>query len=152
MLLVVQTAAGRYIKIFGILPNIAFCFTIVYSLTNGTFRSAILGLCCGILIDSTTDVAFGFNSLVIMYIALSASYFSHKYYYQNKFAVALGVFIYSPIYETILIVFSVLLFSEAPFLYSFFRYAFVEAIINSLISIPVFLWVKWLNNEYIRGI
>ncbi len=152
MLLVVQTAAGRYIKIFGILPNLAFCFTLTYAMTNGSFRAALLGLLCGILIDSTTDVAFGFNGLVIMYLALAASYFSHKYYYQNKYAVAFAVFSYSLVYETIHIVFSLLLFSEAPFLYSFFRYAFIEALINSLISIPVFLWVKWLNNEYIRGI
>lgn len=87
-----------------------------------------------------------------MYLALAASYFSHKYYYENKLAIAFGVFIYTLVYETISLVFTVLLLHEAPFIYSFFRIVFLEAVINSVISIPVFLWVKWLNNEYIRGI
>ena len=152
LLLVIQTAAGRYIRIFGVLPNLALTFTIVYSLTNGSFRAAALGLVCGLLFDSTSNGAFGLSGLIVMYIAIAASFFSRKYFYENKLAMVCGVFLFTVLYESILLVLTLVLFSEAPFFYCFVRFILPEAFINSVITVPVLMWVKWLNNEYIRGI
>lgn len=152
LLVVFQSAAGHYIKFFGVMPNFALCFTIIYALTNGSMRAAILGLACGLLFDCTANVAFGFNSLLLMYMTLICSYFSRKFYYQNKTAVVFGVFIYTLAIESISLVFTAVLFSDAPFFYSFFRFVLIEAVLNSIIATPLLFWVKWLNNEYIRGI
>lgn len=152
LLFVIQTSAGHYIRLWGVLPNPAFSFTIVYALTNGSFRGAALGLCCGLLFDSGTHIAFGFFGLVVMYLSCSASFFSRRYYYENKLSIFSGVFIYTIIFESISLIFTAVLYGEAPFFYSFARFVLPEALINSLISIPLLMWVKWLNNEYIRGI
>lgn len=152
LLLVVQTAAGRYIRIFGVLPNLALTFTIIYSLTNGSFRAAALGLVCGLLFDTTSSGAFGLNGLIVMYVAIAASFFSRKYFYENKLAMVCGVFAFTLIYESISLIMTLVLFSQAPFFYSFVRFILPEAVINSIITVPLLMWVKWLNNEYIRGI
>jgi len=152
LLLVIQTSAGSYIRVFNVLPSPALVFTIIYSLTNGSFKSAALGLVCGLLFDATSSGVFGFNSFLVMYLCISASLFSRKYYYENKLATVCGVFLFTVIYETLTLIFTVVLFSKAPFFYSFFRYILPEALINSIIAIPVLMCVKWLNNEYIRGI
>lgn len=152
LLVILTTSAGRYIEIFGVSPNPALCFVIIYSLTNGSAKSAALGLVCGLMFDSVSDVAFGFNSLILMYMCLISSYFSKRFYYHNKPALVFGVFMYSLFYQTVSLVFTAVIFSDAPFFYTFFRFALVEAIFNSIIAIPLLWWVKWLNNEYIRGI
>lgn len=152
LLVIVESSLGRYIEISGISPNPALCFTIIYALTNGSFKSAALGLVCGLLFDSVSNAAFGFNSLVLMYMCLLCSYFSRKFYYHNKTALVFGVFMYSLVYETICFIFTAFTFYNAPFFHTLFRFILAEAFLNSLIAIPMLWWVKWLNNEYIRGI
>ena len=87
-----------------------------------------------------------------MYTAIIASYFSRKFYYENKLASFCGVYIYTAIYESILLIFTQVIFSKAPFFSVFFRFILVESLINSAMAIPMLYVVKWLNNEYIRGI
>ncbi|MBO5743318.1 MAG: rod shape-determining protein MreD [Clostridia bacterium] len=152
LLVILGTSLGRYIEIFGVSPNPALCFVIIYSLTNGSVRSASLGLVCGLIFDSVSNVAFGFNGLILMYMCLISSYFSKRFYYHNKTALVFGVFMYSLFYETLSMLFTAVIFSDAPFFHTFFRFALVEASLNSIIAIPILFWVKWLNNEYIRGI
>ncbi len=152
LLLVIQTAAGRYIKIFGVVPNFALTFTIIYSLTNSMPRSAALGLLCGLMFDSCRVGAFGLGGLLVMYMAIMAAYFSRKFYYENKLATIFGVFIYTVIYRSVFLILTSVMFSQAPFFYTFARYILVEALLGSIIAVPVLLLVKWLNNEYIRGI
>ena len=152
LIAVIQTSVGRYIRVFGILPNLVLIFTVLYSLTNGSVRAAVLGLVSGLLLDATSLGVFGLNGLMLMYTALIASYLSRKFYYENKLATFLGVFVYTLIYEAVLLILTQVMFSKSPFLYVFWRYIIVESLINSVISIPMLYLVKWLNNEYIRGI
>ena len=151
-LVVFQTGAGRYIRIFGILPNLILIFTILYSMTNGSMRAGVLGLVAGMLVDSTSYGIFGLNALLLMYTAIIVSYFSKRFYYENKTAAFCGVLIYTLVYESVLLILSQVIFSKAPFFYVFVRYIIPESFINAVISIVVLYWVKWLNNEYIRGI
>lgn len=151
-LAVIQTGAGQYIRIFGVLPNLILTLTIVYSMTNGLVRSAVMGVVAGLLIDSTSHGVFGLNGLLLMYTAIIISYFSRKFYYENKLATFCGVFVYTALYESVLVILTQVIFSKTPFFYVFVRYVLVESIVNAVISIPVLYIVKWLNNEYIRGI
>lgn len=152
LLLSIQTAAGRYIKIFDVVPNLALTFTIIYSLTNSMSRSASLGLLCGLLFDSCRVGAFGLGGLIVMYMAIAASYFSRKFYYENKVATILGVFIYTVVCKSAFLLLTSVMFSQTPFFYTFARYILVEAILGCVIAVPLLQLVKWLNNEYIRGI
>lgn len=152
LLLSVQTAAGRYIKIFDVVPNLALTFTIIYSLTNSMSRSASVGLLCGLLFDSCRVGAFGLGGLLVMYMAIAASYFSRKFYYENKLATIFGVFVYTVICKSAFLLLTSVMFSEAPFFYTFARYILAEALLGCVIAVPMLHLVKWLNNEYIRGI
>ena len=152
LFVVIQTGLGKYIKFFGVLPNLILTFTIVYAMTNGMVRASALGLVAGLFIDSTSYGVFGLNGLMLMYTALIISYFSGKFYYENKTASFCGVLVYTAVYESFLLIVTQVIFSKAPFFYVFVRYILLESLINALISIPVLYWVKWLNNEYIRGI
>ena len=148
----IQTGAGQYIRIFGVLPNLILTFTILYSMTNDSFRAGACGLVAGFILDSTSHGVFGLNALLLMYAAIIISYFSKKFYYENKTAAFCGVFIYTAVYEAVLLILSHVLFSNASFFYVFIRYIILESLINAIISILLIYWIKWLNNEYIRGI
>ena len=152
LLFVFQTSAGPYIKIFGVIPGLILTFTICYSLTNSTFKSAAVGLVCGLLTDSATSGAFGLDGLIVMYLAIAVSYFSRKFYHENKLFVICSVMLFTVIYETVSMGVAVLMVSGTPILYSFVRIVIPAAIYNGLIAVPVYMLVKWLNNEYIRGI
>jgi len=152
LLFVFQTSAGPYIKIFGVLPGIVLTFAVCYSLTNTTFKSAAVGLVCGLLTDSATSGAFGLDALIMMYLAIAVSYFSRKFYHENKLFAVCSVMLFTVVYETVSLGISVLMVSDVPIFFSFIRIVIPEAIYNAVITIPVFMLVKWLNNEYIRGI
>lgn len=152
LFVVIQTGLGKYIRFFGVLPNLVLTFVVVYSMTNGMVRAAVVGLVGGLFLDSTSYGVFGMNGLMLMYTALIISYFSAKFYYENKTASFCGVLIYSALYESVLLIVTQVIYAKSPFLYVFGRYILLESLINALISIPVLYWVKWLNNEYIRGI
>ena len=91
LLAVVQTGAGQYIKLFGILPNLILTFAVIYSLTNSSVRSAVMGLSAGIILDATTVGAFGLNGIFLMYTCLAVSYFSRRFYYENKLSSFISV-------------------------------------------------------------
>lgn len=152
LLAVVQTGAGQYIKLFGVIPNIILTFAVVYSLTNSSVRSAVMGLTSGLVIDVTSAGTLGLNGIFLMYICLAVSYFSRKFYYENKLSSFISVYIYTAVYESLILITTQVIFSKSPFFYVLGRYILVESLINSLIAIPLMFWVKWLNNEYIRGI
>ncbi len=152
LLFVIQTAAGHYIEIFGVIPNITLTFAIVYSLTNPMGKAAALGLLCGLLFDSCRVGAFGLNGLLLMYTCLTASYFASRFYYESKPVTAVGVFLYTAVYKALFLGLTSVMFSQTPFFQTFLRYVLVEALWNAVITIPVLSLVKWLNNEYIRGI
>ncbi len=152
LFVLIQTAAGRYIRIFGVLPNIALCYAAVYAFTNSLFRSAALGLACGLMIDALSKGIFGANGFALMYLSMLASYLFGRYCYESRLCISGGVFLLTLVYELSSLVLSSLFGSDAGVFYCLIRYILPLCIINSLLALPMTALVKWLGSEYIRGI
>lgn len=148
----IQTAAGRYIRIFGVLPNIALCYTAVYALTNSPVRAAPLGLLCGLMIDALSKGIFGANGLILMYFSMLASYLFGRYFFESRFCICIGAFIFTFFYELTSLLLVSVFGADAGFFYCLIRYIIPLCLINAILSLPMIILVKWLNSEYIRGI
>lgn len=152
LLFVLQTSLGQYIKIFSVMPNLIFAYAIIYSMTNSALKSAVMGCVCGLL----TDVSFGetsyVNALLIMYISLAVSHIYGKHFFENKLVYAGGVFAGTVVYDILIIIITAFTSGSLPFLYTFFRFTVPEAFINSAVSLLFLIYVRWLNNEFVRGI
>ncbi len=148
----IQTSAGRYIKIFGVLPNIVFCYTAVYALTNSSLRSAPMGLVCGLIIDTFSKGIFGANGFILLYLCMLASYLFGRYCFESRLCLMGGAFVFTLVYEAISVLLMSFFGTGLSFFYCLMRYILPLCVINSIISFPMIILVKWLNSEYIRGI
>ena len=88
----------------------------------------------------------------MMYLAIAVSCFSRKFYHENKLFSICSVMLFTVIYETFSLAISVFMVPHIPFFYSFIRVVIPITIYNGCITVPLLMLVKWLNNEYIRGI
>ena len=134
------------------MPNIILTYTILYSIKSNPFNSGIIGAICGLVIDISGNYIIGFNALIVMYMAVIINCISNKYYYDNIFICSALVFIYSLIFSAIKIVVVAIFQNTIPFWYIFMRFVFLECLYNMIISFLLYFIVKWINNEYIRGI
>ena len=153
LLLVFQTTVGQYIKIFNVLPDFILTFAIVYSVSNMAFKSAVTGLVSGLLLDFTlVHSPYGISALIMMYTCTVVSNLSGKFYYESIPVSLCFVFGATVGYEFIYLLLTKGIFSEVSMVYALWRYIVPEAILNTIICLPLRLWVRWLKNEYIRGI
>ena len=152
LLFIIQTSMSSSLKILDVAPNLIFIFVIVYGLNSSTFMAGVLGCVWGILIDCADYTVMGYNALILMYVSFLSSLISKKFYYDNRLVGVIIVFVSSVAYEFLRFFISNLLFSDASFSLVLFRYILPEAVFNSVLSIPLMWWIKWLKNEYIRGI
>lgn len=152
ILAVIQTSVASSVKILDVAPNLIFIFAIVYGLDSTTFSAGVVGCLCGILTDCADCTFIGHSALVLMYVSFLSSLISKKFYYDNKLVGILIVFASSIAYEFIRFFIASIMTADAGTAYMLFRYILPEAVYNSVLSVPLMWWIKWLKNEYIRGI
>ncbi len=153
LLLVFQTTAGQYIKLFDVLPNYMLVFIILYSMSNTHAKTLIFGVTCGLMMDAVSSHSlFGLSTLMIMFMTLGICWLTNRFYYENGVLAVVLVFILTFAYDFLYLFLTKGIFDEISMFYCFWRYMLPEAVLNSVICIPVRYWTLWLKNEYIRGI
>ena len=151
-LVVIQTSMSSSVEIIGVAPNLIFIFAIVFGLNSSTHTATATGCLCGIISDCCDYGTIGCSALVLMYVTFLSNLASKKFYYDNKLVGIVIVFVSGLLFESVRLFISNLMFSNASFVTVFFRYILPEAVFNSVVAFPLMWWIKWLKNEYIRGI
>lgn len=152
LLYIIQTSIGQYIKIFSVMPNLIFVYAMVYSMTNSQIKSAVMGCVCGMLADMSFGETNYMSALIVMYISLFISGIYGKRFFENRLVYAGGMLAATLVYNMLMMFIMSFTASSVPFFFTLFRYVIPEAFINAALSLLFLIYVRWLNNEFVRGI
>ncbi len=88
-----QVSLCNFLAIGNIKPNIVIPFVVATSIINGPVTGGIIGLICGIFIDSLSSGTTIINSLTYMYIAVIGGILNLNYLRKNLGVVTLFTFL-----------------------------------------------------------
>ena len=152
LLVVIQTSMSPLLEIINVAPNLIFIFAIIYGINTSPFASCVAGCILGLITDCVDFGIIGYNALLLMYVSFFSSLVSNKFYYNNRLVGVVVVFVSGLIYESLRFALANFLIADALFSQVLLRYILPEAVMNSVLCVPLMWWIKWLKNEYIRGI
>lgn len=147
-----QTTLGIYIDIYNIAPNIIFVFAVCYAMYNFPVKSAVLCAVAGFVVDLYQGSYIGLNTLLYMYIGLAISNFAAILIKKNIWTVALGVFVISLLYQTVILIVNYVALGYSGFFYPFGRIVFPGAVYDAVLSFIMAFWARWLSEDRIRGL
>lgn len=151
-LIIIQTTFGSLLAIGNAVPNLLLTYTVLYSLSSTPVRSGLMGAVCGLVMDMTGSGLIGFNALLVMYMAVIANHISNKIYCEKLSVSCIMVLVHTFILSIIKISIVSIFNSKIPFWYTVFCFSLPEAIYNMVVTLILYWWIKWISNEYIRGI
>lgn len=148
----IQTSIISRVDLFGIEINLMLTFALVYAAYSDLLAAGIMGCICGLLLDVSSSTVFGYNGLIVMYIAVLTSIVASKFYSESRLVSIIIVAVSCFLCELVRLALYNTMFESMSVAYASFRYILPQALLNSVVSVPVTVFVKWLKNEYIRGI
>ena len=152
ILIVFQISVCEHLKIAGISPNIVLAFTILISINSSALTAGAIGCSVGLALDALCYGVVGCNALIMLYISVGASVVASKFYSENIFVSAIFVLIFGFLFDFSRAVVNNIVYDSISVSYITLRYILPGCLYNFLVSLPLFYVVRWLKNEYIRGI
>ena len=152
LLFALQTSVMSPSVIFGIEINLVLVYTFAYAVNSDLFASAVMGALCGMLLDVSGGSVIGYNILIVMYLSALTSVVSFRFYSENRMVSVVIVTLSVFVCEFLRLVIYGTLFTDIEIMYTVIRYILPQAVLNAVVCVPVMMCVKWLKNEYIRGI
>ena len=150
ILLVLQSSLCKNIEVLHIMPNLILVFVVCYSMYSEPVMATILGVVSGILMDVFQAQNMGFNSIVIMYIALSLSCMTSGYIRSNIWTVIVFVVLSTIVYEGLYTFLTLFLFGRMS-IFQLFADILIESVYNIVIAIPLSFFAKYLGEDEVRS-
>ena len=139
---ILQTTFLQGISIFGVAPSLILVLVICFSNSNDIVPSAVFSAVAGLLLDISSGRIIGFNAMLMMYLSLGIVYIGSEFFRDTPRATVMLVAIGTFIYELVFFIFNFVIFGNSHFFYMIYRVIFVEIIYNSIIAIPVNMYVQ----------
>jgi len=134
----IDSTLGTYIGILDISPSFLLVTVIAMAMAGELTEAGIYGLAAGALWDVFWGRTFGFHALLYMYVALGARAFL-ELVYKNTPVITAGItFVASLLCETVLCVFSFIIWGRGNFLYDVFRVIIPTAAYTAIVQMLLF--------------
>ena len=150
VLLVFQSTLCKNIEILHIMPNLILVFVVCYSMYSEPVPATILGIVAGILMDVFQAQNMGFNSIVLMYLALSLSCMTSSYIRSNIWTIMVFVALSTIVYEGLYTFLTLFLFGKMRF-FQLFTNILTESVYNVVMAFPVSFFAKYLGEDEVRS-
>ncbi len=131
----------------GIIPNYILIFTIAVCIICDSAESVVFAACIGLLCDMLTGAPLGLNTLLYMYIAISAIVVTGVVYTKSLKVVLPLFFASAFLYELLFGVLSSLMRASAFYPAAILDVILPAAFVNTLIFIPVYIVLSKLRFE-----
>ncbi len=149
---ILQTTLVEYLAFWGAKPllliAVAICAVLAYGLTPG----AITGLICGLIMDITGSRGVGLSALLLMYICIGFGFIRPGIFKEKISVVVLFTLIADMLFSFLYAFFYLLAWGKGDISFIFLKRILPEAILTSIIAIPIFLIFKrvksaeWTND------
>lgn len=141
-----QSTVLGYLEVFSVRPNIIIALTVVISLLRGPLESAIMGFSFGLSLDILMGKTLGWYALILLLLSIIISLVNEKLY-RDKILVLLSfAFLSALAVETTFFLIVFLFRGYGAFPYLFSTVIIPEAVLNSLLILPLFKPVMKVYN------
>ncbi len=133
-----QVSLCEFISIGSIKPNIVIPFVISISVINGPVTGGIIGLVCGIIMDSLSSGMVIISSITYMYIAVISGILNINYLRNNVGVVLMFTFLGTVIAEACVHFVHFAIWGVSNFFYALFNPILLISVYTVIITAPIY--------------
>ncbi len=141
-----QSTLLGYIEIFSVRANLLIVMTVVTALLRGTVESAIMGIAYGLTFDVLLGKTLGWYALLCFFLSILISMVNEKLYREKVMVLLTFGFVSSVLVETCFVLIYFLFRGLGVFPMLFSTVILPEALMNSVLILPLFKPVMKVYN------
>lgn len=145
--ILMQSAFGDSMGVFGVKPNLILIFVICLGVLKGSVSGAKGGLAAGLTTDLLMGRYIGFYGLIFMYGGMAAGTVNRRFHKENYLPVIFASFLLSIAVESIIYL-SIRINSNMDYVYVLGKYLLVEALYNMILSIFFYFIMNAVENRF----
>ena len=142
---ILQTTLFPLLAIRGIFPNTALIIVTSYALLRGSKEGAIIGGCCGLLMDIFFSRMIGFYTLLYLAIGLLFGRSQKTFYRENYILPVIFCTISTVLYQAVLYITGFMFRGECNILYFLFSILVPELVYTAIVTIIVYRILFGIN-------
>lgn len=133
-----QVSLCNFLAIGNIKPNLVIPFVVSISIINGPVTGGIIGLICGIFMDSLSSGTSIINSLTYMYVAVIGGILNLNYLRKNLGVVILFTFIGTIVCEAVVQFIHFAIWGVSNFFMALLNPILLIAIYTIIFTVPIY--------------
>lgn len=142
---ILQTTLFRLLAIQGIFPNTALIIVTSYALLRGSKEGAIIGGCCGLLMDVFFSKMIGFYTLLYLAIGLLFGRSQKTFYRENYILPVIFCTISTVLYQAVLYITGFVFRGEGNLLFFLFSVLVPELVYTAVVTILIYRILFGIN-------
>ncbi len=146
---ILQTTLFPLLAIRGIFPNTALILVTSYALLRGSKEGAIIGGCCGVLMDIFFSKMIGFYTLLYLAMGLLFGRSQKTFYRENYILPVIFCTIATVLYQAVLYITGFMFRGEGNILYFLFSVLVPELVYTAVVTI-LFYRILFGINEWLE--
>lgn len=147
-----QVSLCNYLAFGYVKPNLVLAFVVSIAIINGPVTGGIIGLVCGLFMDSLSSGTSVVFSLTYMYIAVISGALNLNYLRNNLGVAVLFTFLGAFVSEAIIHFIHFAMWGSSNFLFSLFNPILLIALYTVVFSIPIYYFSLKLFRPNIREV
>ena len=144
---VLQTTLMHSVAIFGAMPDLVLIALFCYSIVEGKERGAMAGVLTGLFVDLMSGGAFGFHTLIYMYLGVAAGILGNHVFGKNALTAMMITCILSLLYGFVLAVSMYVSKTDRNIGYMLLQITLPSAVYNAVISFFVYLLFENMSRK-----
>lgn len=141
LLTIIQSTVLTSISMYGVKMNLLMVFIVAIALIRGSKEGAWVGFFAGLAQDMTSGKLLFFYALIGLYVGLIIGLTSRKIYRENFLVVVFFTFVTTIIYELVVFIFGIYIFTGNGILYSLGSVIVPETMYNVIVSVFMYIFV-----------
>ena len=146
---ILQTTLFPLLAIRGIFPNTALILVTSYALLRGSKEGAIIGGCCGVLMDIFFSKMIGFYTLLYLAMGLLFGRSQKTFYRENYILPVIFCTIATVLYQAVLYITGFMFRGEGNILYFLFSVLVPELVYTAVVTM-LFYRILFGINEWLE--
>ena len=142
---ILQTTLFRLLAIQGIFPNTALIIVTSYALLRGSKEGAIIGGCCGLVMDVFFSKMIGFYTLLYLAIGLLFGRSQKTFYRENYILPVIFCTISTVLYQAVLYITGFVFRGEGNLLFFLFSVLVPELVYTAVVTILIYRILFGIN-------
>jgi len=145
-----QSTLVPHLSIWGVFADLPLLVVVSWSLLRGSREGAIWGFIAGLAVDLFSGAPFGAATLSLIVAGLLGGLGQATVYRTHIALPVIMIFLTTIVYDLLFLLIVQISAQPVDWLGSLFRIVLPSAMLNAVLTPPVFLTMRWLYNRFGR--